>query len=550
MNIFKLIYRLSGLWLLAIILVSCEEDLAELDPIITPSNLEVAVDIVGADADNPYGDGSGSVHFTASADDALGYQFIFNGETRAVPSGETTFNFSNTGLFTYNVSVVAVGTGGISTSKNVGVEVLVTYQPPADLLQMLVGDGSRTWRIKSEASGHFGLGPVGGNIPTEWYGAGPEEKTGVGMYDDRYIFNADGTFTHITDETTDTPEGTVFGREVLIEELAGPGGEAQGADIINYPYNDYQEVWALSEPNGVETLSLSGTGFLGYYTGGDHRYEIFSRSADEMIVKTTDGNNEFDWWFILIATDAGAGGGSEPSGNNFDELIWAREFDTPGAPDATVWNYELGDGCPDLCGWGNNEAQYYTDSPDNIRIEDGYLKITAIKEAVGGKEYTSARITTKDNFSFTYGRVEVRAKMPQGGGTWPAFWMLGSDIDTNPWPGAGEIDIMEFTGNNPETILGTTHDPNNFAGNARTGSTTVADATTAFHTYAMEWSETSIDFYVDDEMYHSVSNNADLPFNKDFFLILNMAMGGTLGGDIDPDFTSATMEIDYVRVYQ
>ena len=167
-------------------------------------------------------------------------------------------------------------------------------------------DGSRTWRIKAEAPGHFGLGPVGGINGPEWYSAGINEKVDRGIYDDSYIFAEDGTFTHITDNTNDDPdvntEGTVFGRINLIDELAGPGGTQEGdADIINYPYSDYTAQWSLSAPGGVETLSLTGTAFMGYYVGGDHKYRIISRSADEMVLSTTDGNNEFGWWFTLIA---------------------------------------------------------------------------------------------------------------------------------------------------------------------------------------------------------------------------------------------------------
>lgn len=298
MHMQKIINRLSVLWLLAMVLVSCQEDRVSLDPITVPSNLEVTVEIAGATEETPYGDGSGTVYFSAKADNALNYQFIYNGEVKTAPAGEATFNFSKTGLFTYNVTVAAIGSGGVPASKAIPVEVLVTYEPPADLLQMLVGDGERTWRIKSEATGHFGLGPVGGQTPAEWYSAGANEKEGRGMYDDRYIFNADGTFTHITN-------GDVFGRGGLIDELGGSGGEAEGADIINYAFGDYSATWSLSAPNDQETITLSGLAFIGYYTGGDHSYQIFSRSANEMVLKTTDGNNEFDWWFILIAEDAG-----------------------------------------------------------------------------------------------------------------------------------------------------------------------------------------------------------------------------------------------------
>lgn len=286
---------------------SCQEDDATFGEIIAPSNIEIVANIEGADAENPNGDGSGVVNFVATADNAISYQYSYNGNVSSAPSGLQTYNFSTLGLNTYTVIVTAFGTGGASTSQTIEVDVLSLYEPPEELITMLTSNSSRTWRIKSEQPGHFGLGEIGGAI-NGFFSAPPEDKAGVGMYDDRYIFNIDGTFTHITDSTNDDPDvdtsGTVFGREVLIDELNGPGsGEANGADIENYPYSDYSEQWFLTGPGGVETLNLTGIGFLGYYIGGDHTYIIESRSENEMTVRSTDGNGEFDWGFILIAVD-------------------------------------------------------------------------------------------------------------------------------------------------------------------------------------------------------------------------------------------------------
>ena len=299
-------YIIGVFLLLPLLFGSCQDEDFSVGDLITPTNIQIDVIYLddGVETAAP-GLGSGTVKFVASGDNVISYQFIYNGVTEAVLSGNKTYEFSVTGLNTYTVTVMAFGTGGISTTKTIEVEVLALYEPPADLLEMLIADGSRTWRIKSEVPCHFGLGPVGGSVPCEWYPAGPNEKEGRGMYNDRYIFAEDGTFTHITDNTNDDPdvntEGTVFGRGGLIEELAGPGGTEEGDDIINYPFSDYTAQWALSAPGGVETLGLTGTAFMGYYTGGNHKYEIFSRSANEMVLRTTDGNNGFDWWFILVA---------------------------------------------------------------------------------------------------------------------------------------------------------------------------------------------------------------------------------------------------------
>ncbi len=170
---------------------------------------------------------------------------------------------------------------------------------------------------------------------------------------------------------------------------------------------------------------------------------------------------------------------------------------------------------------------------------------------MGDAAYTSARIKSENLYEFTYGRVEIRAKLPSAGGTWPALWALGADFDEVGWPATGEIDIMEHVGNNANTTSSALHYLGNFGGNAVTDDTSVPTATTEFHNYTVEWTPDSIKFVVDDELIHlSFENNATTPFNKDFFFIMNIAMGGTLGGTIDGAFTEDTMEVDYIRVYQ
>lgn len=304
LNIFKTLFVA-----IAFLVVGCEEETYEFGEIIPPSNIQVSAAIQGADEANPYGDGSGVVNYTATGDDAISYKFIYNGSETVAPSGEHTYSFSTTGIETYTVTAVAIGTGGITSSVSINTEVLVTYEPPADLLEKLFGDGEKTWRIKSEVGGHFGLGPVGGLIPTEWWSAGAGEKSATGMYDDRYIFNIDGTFTHITNYLNGDDTGTIFGRERPLEADLGPTDEEpNGADIENYPYNDYTETMTISAPGGVETISLTGFGFIGYYTGGNHQYMIMDRGVPgELLIKTTDDISEFDWWFII--TD------EEPSGD-------------------------------------------------------------------------------------------------------------------------------------------------------------------------------------------------------------------------------------------
>ncbi|MBZ9630865.1 family 16 glycosylhydrolase [Salegentibacter sp. LM13S] len=538
----------TGLVALSLVFASaCSNDDYDIGEIVAPTNLQVETNVVGQSEDMPDGDGSGEVTFSATADGAMTYKYVFgNGSSVTTSNGVYTHQFSETGTKVYTVNIIAYGPGGTASSMLVDVEVLVTYAPPADLLEKLVG---KEWRIKAEVPGHFGLGPVGGLEGPEFFAVSANEKVGVGMYDDRYIFNEDGTFTHITnannDESEIDPSGTVFGRINLVDQLGvSCDCEVQGADVLNIPYNDYTENWSISAPGGNETINLTGLGFIGYYIGGNHRYEIFDRSGtNELILRSTDGNGEFDWWFILTSDSAEE---EEEFESQFNTEIWSDDFDGD-ALNTDNWNYEIGNGDN---GWGNGEAQYYTDAQDNVKVENGNLVITAKREAESGFDFTSARITTKDKFEFTFGRVEVRAKLPAGGGTWPAIWMLGAGWPEETWPGVGEMDIMEFVGNDPDRISSALHFPGNSGGNAIVGDTEVSDVTSEFHVYEVEWTAEKITFLMDGEPHLEFDNDDSTPFQDDFYLLLNIAMGGTLGGDIADDFQESTMEVDYVKVYQ
>lgn len=229
-------------------------------------------------------------------------------------------------------------------------------------------------------------------------------------------------------------------------------------------------------------------------------------------------------------------------------LVWSDEFNTNGAPSSSKWGYNTGTGSG---GWGNNELQYYTDRAENVIVENGVLKIKLIKENYQGSTYTSARLLSKGKFDFKYGKIEFRAKLPIGGGTWPALWMLGSNIDQVGWPACGEIDVMEHVGNQQNKIFATLHYPEHFGGNGVGNTTTMFnDVSTAFHVYTAEWDSETIKFYIDNTLYFTFQNSGATPFNQKFFIIMNCAMGGNFGGSVDPNFTSSTFEIDYVRVYQ
>ena len=234
-----------------------------------------------------------------------------------------------------------------------------------------------------------------------------------------------------------------------------------------------------------------------------------------------------------------------------EKLVWSDEFDVDGQPNPNKWTYNIGNGGN---GWGNNESQYYTKRPENVTINNGLLKITAKRENYNGHSYTSTRMLTRGLFEFTYGRVVARAKLPLGGGTWPAIWMLGANFSTVGWPACGEIDIMEHVGNNQGKIHGSIHNNSSYGATVNTGTKYVSDVSSEFHLYSVNWTEEEISFFIDDNLFYTyrpnVQNDATWPFDKDHFIILNLAMGGTFGGAIDPEFSESSLEIDYIRVYQ
>ncbi|WP_412063059.1 family 16 glycosylhydrolase [Rubrivirga sp. IMCC45206] len=239
-------------------------------------------------------------------------------------------------------------------------------------------------------------------------------------------------------------------------------------------------------------------------------------------------------------------------------LVWADEFDGA-ALDDTKWTLQLGDGCPDLCGWGNNELQVYT--PDNHTVGDGVLTITAREGADG--TYTSTRMNTEGKGDWTYGRYEIRAKLPTGQGLWPAIWMFFSDDTYGGWAASGEIDIMENIGSRPSEVFGTLHYGGPFPDNVFSGDEfRLAAGTFAddFFVFAIEWEEGEIRWYVNnvlfqtqtsDDWFTTGSDDPAAPFDHPFHLLLNVAVGGNLPGSPDESTVfPQTMQVDYVRVYE
>ena len=236
------------------------------------------------------------------------------------------------------------------------------------------------------------------------------------------------------------------------------------------------------------------------------------------------------------------------------ELIWNDEFEGEELNEET-WSYEIGNGSG---GWGNNELQFYR--KENTTLVDGHLVIQAREETFAGFNYTSSRLITKDKFEFTFGRVDIRAALPEGQGIWPALWMLGANISEVSWPQCGEIDIMELIGNLPGTVHGTVHFGESFAARMQNGNTKSLSGgkkySQEFHVFSIDWKEDRVDFYMDDIHYHTVTKSSlgtgnPYPFNNPFFFIFNVAVGGNWPGS--PDNTTELpqhMVVDYIRVFQ
>lgn len=343
---------------------------------------------------------------------------------------------------------------------------------------------------------------------------------------------------------------------------------------ISFDYDILKKIVALNPrattqylkgEKSPETLKTDGI------TGADYHYTVF-KNHPEWIESAKKNNITLNSWTVnaltdmewLLANDFDYITTNEPE-LLFDrikesstaagwKLIWSDEFDYKGLPDSTKWGYDVGGH-----GWGNNELQFYTANDTlNAVVEKGVLKITARRQVKENRQYTSARLQTKNKASFKYGKIEVRAKLPAGRGTWPAIWMLGENIDKEGWPRCGEIDIMEHVGYEKDSIFGTIHSEayNHMKGTQKGKGIFIATPYDQFHTYSIEWTPEKIDFMVDGVIYNHFINEhlttKEWPFDQPFLLILNLAVGGNWGGKkgVDESVFPATLEVDYVRIFQ
>lgn len=537
-----------------LLMVNCQEDNYSFGSIDTPSNLQVTAEIIGMTTDAPNGDGSGKVKFTAKADNAISYKYVYgDGNTENVPGGVVEHPFTTVDVNTYTVTVIAYGKGGVATNTTLEVTVLSNFSDEESTMMLTGGTATgKKWYIAAAENGHFGVGQNDSdatkNYYPNYYQAAAFEKSATCFYDGDYTFAlVDGKIQYKQDN-----KGNTF----FNGSYKSVGGGTDGGDDQCFPYNTAGlKLVALSPSSSVVSknpeaakvstgtvMNFSEGGFMGYYAGAT-QFEIMSITENRMQVRFVQANNTALAWYITFTTTLP---GSDVDNTDYTTLVWSDEFNIDGAPDPAKWTYDLGRGDN---GWGNGEKQNYTNLAKNVKVTGGNLVITAIKEASGGAEYSSARIKTQGLYDYTYGKIEMRAKMAKGAGVWPAFWSLGASAGS--WPDIGEIDFMEFVGSKPLQTQSALHYPGNSAGQAPFKTTPIANADTEFHVYKTIWSPKTIRFFLDDVLYWTFDNsNTALPFHKDFFMIMNVAMGGSLGGTIDPAFTQSSMEVDYVKVYQ
>ena len=297
-----------------------------------------------------------------------------------------------------------------------------------------------------------------------------------------------------------------------------------------------------------------------YYNFDPNSPPPTERSDFNRVLIQVNGENNND--HVLAFIDDFSYDGTITPDPVYDQLIWSDEFEMDGPIDPDKWFHQTI--IPNGESWYNGEIQHYTDRLENSEVKDGILKITALKESYTdqgqNKNYTSARLNSK--FAFTYGLVEIRAKLPKGVGTWPALWMLGKNINENgaywesqgygttPWPTCGEIDIMEHWGNNQDYVTSATHTPSSFGGTINVGGQFIDNASEEFHVYKLQWTPEKLVFSVDDQVHFTYNpqdkNNETWPFDADQYFIFNVA----ILPEIEQDFTQSSMDIDYIRVYQ
>ena len=381
------------------------------------------------------------------------------------------------------------------------------------------------------------------------------------FYDDLYIFGEDGTFEIEMGDAT----WLEAWQEGIEEDEDGCGAPIAPHDGTN------AGTWSADGEN----VTISGEGlFLGLakvHNGGEDgnpgndtiEYEYTLVDNDQILEVRISGwlddVPEATWFFRFTnqINDNTTDGSDSDSPEDW-VLVWSDEFEADQL-DSDRWSFQLGTGSQfGLVGWGNNELQYYTEREENVFIEDGFLNIVALEESFGGMNYTSGRIRTIDKADWKFGKFEIMAKLPEGQGMWPAIWMLPTEEVFGGWPKSGEIDIMELVGHLPSTVHGTVHFGKDWPDNKQNTSTySLQDGKFSddFHLFSIEWEEDEIRWYVDGQLYHIIKPGdlepENYPFNEEFHLLLNLAVGGDWPGNPDSStLFPQSLVIDYIRVFE
>ena len=376
MNTRRFFYNLPiNLFFVIVLIVSCSSGGEDTDnggggPVdppseIIPTNLSVNITIEGSDSANPNGDGSGLVKFSASATNAVSYSYRFGTGDSKTSTGPVEFTYSDIGTKTYNVKVIAYS----STNNFISIDKAITVyvKPVSDqtLLELLAGSSTKTWKINAAQDAHFSNGAADKNYPTYWE-AYSFSKSNSGFYDDEFTFNVNGTYQHKTNST-------VFGKGVNLNTDFGTTSSPTNGDgdIENYPLDNYETTFSAKNEDGVDKIEFNDKGFLGFYVG-KHSYTIECSDETNILIRTVDTNDVA--WYLWLSSETIS---ETPAKDQFTNQIWSDEFDYNGAIDSDKWTHEVREQ------WYNNEVQSTTNLLENSKVENGVLKLTAIKNSNG-----------------------------------------------------------------------------------------------------------------------------------------------------------------------
>jgi hypothetical protein len=500
--------------LLMLLFIACGNDSeSEVLNDLKPSNLSVTGIAIGTDSNNPNGDGSGIVDFTITATNANLYKVIINDEELELTQNTFSYTFTNDGINEYPITVTASNSAGSATTTY----TITVFVSNTDGLQLVWSD---------EFDGNGAIDATKWSYETGGGGWGNNE---VQVYtSNQSNVKIENGFLKITAIKESANANTYYFDELNLLD--------SGGNIVDAIESFEGALPSLNEFDGANTQIIANPDMSGENTtsnvvkfiktlGSSGNAGVFWDRSSAIDLSVNNKLNLKTWSpeagvVVRLKLENSANGSefylvdaSTSVSNDWETLT----YDFSGAP---AYNYD--------------RIVVFFDHGNTIA------------------NYTSGRIKTQNLYDFKYGRVEVRAKLPASAGTWPAIWMLGSNFTSVGWPHCGEMDIMEQKGWDKNNVLGTFHWQDS-ASDSYAGYGLEIEANTStseFHLYTLEWTRDVIYVLYDNEPYVTFANNSSLPFNADFFLILNIAMGGSLGGDIDPAFTQNTMEIDYVRVYQ